>query len=271
MVDGTFESIQHHYDVEQKLADRLRHSTPAERLYLYQEMYDLLFQQVPDHPLVTPDLELRQRVVRSQFAFLQPLIPADGVFMEVGAGDCRLAIAMAARARQVIAIDVSAEISKEITFPSNCEFVVSTGCQIPVAPESVTLAFSDQLMEHLHPDDALIQLRQIYSALSLGGMYVFFTPNRLSGPHDVSKYFDTSATGLHLKEYTTWELYSILRAAGYRSVYVPFQVRGSVRFVPAGLICAMERVVAMTPRPLRRGVVLRRPMKKMLGRIAAVK
>ena len=118
---------------------------------------------MPDHPLVTPDLELRQRVVESQLKFLRPLLPADGVFMEVGAGDCRLAIAMAARVRQVVAVDVSAEISKQILFPPNCQFIISAGCQIPVAPGSVTLAFSDQLMEHLHPEDALIQLRRYLS------------------------------------------------------------------------------------------------------------
>lgn len=267
----TRERIQHHYDVEHELADRLRRSTPTERLHLYQELYDQLFQQVPDHPLLAPDLELRQRVVASQLAFLEQLVPADGVFMEVGAGDCRLSVAMSKRVRQVFAVDVSVEIGKQTAFPPNCQFIVSSGCAIPVPPGSVTLAFSDQLMEHLHPEDAIVQLRQIYQALAPGGRYVFFTPNRLAGPHDVSKYFDGSATGLHLKEYTTWELVAVLRAAGYRSVRVPFQVRGAVKMVPASLVCPLERAVALAPRRLRRAIVFRMPMKKMLGRIVAIK
>jgi SAM-dependent methyltransferase len=178
---------------------------------------------------------------------------------------------MASRVRKVLAVDVSVEISKRTVLPPNCQFIVSSGCEIPVPPGSVTLAFSDQLMEHLHPDDAVIQVRQIYQALAPGGIYVFFTPNRLAGPHDVSKYFDTFATGFHLKEYTTWELGAVLRAAGYRSLWVPVQIRGTVHMVPARLIAAVERAVAMAPRRLCRDIVLHKPMKKLLGRIVAVK
>jgi predicted SAM-dependent methyltransferase len=50
-------------------------------------------------------------------------------------------------------------------------------------------------MEHLHPDDAFEQLKQIYTALTPGGLYICTTPNRLTGPHDVSKYFDETAAG----------------------------------------------------------------------------
>jgi SAM-dependent methyltransferase len=191
--------------------------------------------------------------------------------MEVGAGDCRLAIAMASHVRQVFAVDVSVEIAKTAVFPENCHFVLSDGCDIPVAPGSVSLAFSDQLMEHLHPADAVEQLQQIYRALEPGGMYVLLTPNRLSGPHDVSKYFDTSATGFHLKEYTTSELVSTLRAAGFRHVCVPFQMRGLVKLAPAWPVTAMEWAVSFTPQPFRRRVLNRRPWKRALGRIVAVK
>jgi SAM-dependent methyltransferase len=271
VVGGVLEGVQRHYVIERELADRLRNSTRSERLHLYQELYDLLFQRVPDHPMVTPDLELRNQVVASQLAFLRQLLPKSGVFMEVGAGDFRLAIAMAPHVRAAFAVDVSLEISRQAVFPENCHFVLSTGCDIAVPPGSVTLAFSDQLMEHLHPADAIEQLQQIYQALAPGGIYVLQTPNRLSGPHDVSKYFDTSATGFHLKEYTSWELAATLRSAGFRRVYVPVQIRGHARLVPAEPICAMERAVAWAPRRLCRSVVTRKPWKKVLGRIAAVK
>lgn len=271
VVGGTLDRVRHHYVIERHLAERLRHSTRAERTHLYQEVYDLLFQQVPDHPLVRPDVELRERVVASQLAFLQQLVRPDGVFMEIGAGDCRLSIAMATHVRSVFAVDVSAEITKHAVFPDNCQLVISDGCNVPVPPGSVSLAFSDQLMEHLHPADALEQLHRIYEALAPGGLYVLFTPNRLSGPHDVSRFFDTSATGFHLKEYTTWELASALRSVGFKSVRVPFQIRGAVRLVPAFPICVMERAVALAPRRIRRRVALRKPVKKALGRIAAIK
>lgn len=268
---GTVDRVERHYVIERELADRLRHSTPDERLHLYQDVYDLLFQQVPDHPLVTPDIEERERVVATQTAFLSQLMPAGGVFMEVGSGDGRLSIAMASHAGTVHAVDVSTEISKCAIFPANCRFVLSTGCRIPVEPNSVHLAFSDQLMEHLHPDDAVVQLREIYAALAPQGIYLAFTPNRLSGPHDVSKFFDDDARGFHLKEYTTWELRQLLQTVGFRKVYVPMQIRGRARLVPSGPVAAIERAIGWTPRRVRRSLTLHRPMKRFLGRIAAVK
>jgi hypothetical protein len=64
------------------------------------------------------------------------------------------------------------------------------------------VAYSYQLMEHLHPGDALEQLVNIYQALKRDSVYCCVTPNRISGPHDISVYFDTVAQGLHLKEYS---------------------------------------------------------------------
>ena len=70
-------------------------------------------------------------------------------------------------------------------------------------------------MEHLHPDDAVDQLKNIYNALVNGGKYICITPNRLTGPHDISKYFDNVATGFHLKEYTVTELSGLFREVGF--------------------------------------------------------
>ena len=76
------------------------------------------------------------------------------------------------------------------------------------------LVFSNQLMEHLHPDDAEAELQSIFTALKPAGYYVCITPNRLTGPHDISRDFEESATGLHLKEYSTSELDSLFRRTG---------------------------------------------------------
>ncbi|MCC7125977.1 MAG: class I SAM-dependent methyltransferase [Acidobacteria bacterium] len=263
--------VQHHYQVERALADRLRTSTRAERLHLYRELYDELFQQVPGHPLMQPDRALRERVVAAQLAFLRPMISPGSVFMELGAGDCRLSAAMAPHVRTVYAVDVSAEITKQTTLPANCHLVISDGCTVPVPEGSVSLAFSDQLMEHLHPADAVEQLREIHRALAPGGVYVLFTPNRLSGPHDVSKYFDVVATGFHLKEYTTGELARALRQAGFSRVHVPLHGRGGVARFPSGPISAIERAVDWTPRRVSHWVAAHQPFKKFLGRVAAVK
>ena len=75
-------------------------------------------------------------------------------------------------------------------------------------------------MEHLHPEDAFEQLRNIIRALAPGGRYVCITPNRLNGPHDVSSHLDREATGFHIKVYTVTELARLFRAAGFAKARV---------------------------------------------------
>ena len=133
--------------------------------------------------------------------------------LEIGAGDCALSLALAAHARQVYAVEVSREIAHTEDAPENFELLITDGRSIPVEPNSVDVAYSNQLMEHLHPDDALEQLNGILSALRPGGKYICFTPNRLLGPSDISQYFeDEVASGFHLREYSNRELRDLFKA-----------------------------------------------------------
>jgi SAM-dependent methyltransferase len=123
---------------------------------------------------------------------------------------------------------------------------------VPLPPDSVDVAFSNQLMEHLHPDDALEQLGGIWRALRPGGVYICITPNRISGPHDISQHFDPVATGFHLKEYTTEELSGLFRQVGFRKVQSLLGWRGFSVPVPAAPVIACEAVLARLPSTPRR-------------------
>jgi SAM-dependent methyltransferase len=116
---------------------------------------------------------------------------------------------------------------------------------------SVDVVYSQQLMEHLHPDDALDQLRNIYTALAPGGRYFCVTPNRLTGPHDISRHYDEEATCFHLKEYTISELASLFRQVGFREVSVYVSTRSSPRRLPVWPVRVLETVLAPLPRALR--------------------
>ena len=177
------EALREHYLIERELADRLRAAPRGDRLTLYRSVYDELFRRVPQHPQLQAKsapgrIERRQREVERQLGFLRRFLDRDTVFMEIGAGDCALSAGAAPYVRRVYAIDVSAEIAGNGRLPANASLVLSDGCSIPVPPSSVHLAFSDQLMEHLHPEDAEEQLRGIYAALAPGGAYICVTPNR---------------------------------------------------------------------------------------------
>ncbi len=247
--------IRFHYDVETMLARRLMNSDKADRSTLYTECYEELFRTVSDHPQLTNKHGADAEGIHRQLRLLLPMLDRESTLLEIGAGDCRLSIAASPHARKVIALDVAPAIMRRDDFPPNVEPCLSDGTSIPVPPGSVDVAYSNQLMEHLHPDDALEQVRNVFAALKPGGRYFCVTPNRLHGPHDVSRYFDDVATGLHLREYSCAELAEVMRRVGFRDVRFVVAAKGrKLAVLPAGAMTALERAFEALPRALRRKV-----------------
>lgn len=245
----TLSELKAHYDVERELADRLRSSSREERLTLYGSVYDELFTRVPAHPLLTRkgDARATEAAIRSYVKILTPFLRPDSTFLEVGSGDCALSCAVAPLAATAYAVDVSEEITAGVELPSNVSVRISDGVSIPVPEQSVDVAFSNALMEHLHPEDAWEQLRNVCRSLRPGGVYVCITPNRLYGPHDISKYFDNRATGFHLKEYTTRELRKLFTKAGFSRATVLVGGRGHYVESPCLPVELLEIVFAVLP------------------------
>ncbi len=270
----TPEQIREHYSIAKELAGRLRNASKQERRFLYASLYDELYRRVPFHPLLARKASPAEtdNVVRSQMRFLRPFLNENTIFLEVGAGDCALAVALAGMVKQVYAVDVSDEITRDLVHPPNFQLILSDGSSIPVPPGKVDVVYSNQLMEHLHPDDAFEQLVNIYRALVPGGMYICITPNRLSGPHDVSRYFDEVATCFHLKEYTTNELSSLFRRAGFSRAKVYMGGKGRYIGLPASLFFLHEALLAKLPFRLRKVIARSLPVRFMLGiRLVGIK
>jgi SAM-dependent methyltransferase len=144
-------------------------------------------------------------------------------FLEVGAGDCSLALHLCPRVRRVLVVEPATDFVRELEAPANFELLAGDQPLGTLPAGSVDLAFSSHFIEHLHPEDAVDHAADMRRVLAPGGRYVCATPNRLWGPHDVSRYFDDVPTGLHLKEYGYGELAALLRGAGFSRVSV---VRG---------------------------------------------
>src|SRR5262245_37662843 len=212
----SLERLRHHYEIERKLAARLQAAPRELRLNMLTGLYEELFREVPDHPRMvckqTPE-ESRANV-EAQMQFMGRFLRPHATLLEIGPGDCAFSFAAARRVRQVHAVDVDAVLSRNAEAPANFRLFLSDGVSVPVPAGSADVAYSNQLMEHLHPDDAREQLANIFAALVPGGLYVCITPNRLDGPHDISRWFSDEATAFHLKEYTVTELERIFRAAG---------------------------------------------------------
>jgi SAM-dependent methyltransferase len=268
------ERLRAHYRVERRLADRLRTAPDAEaRRVIFATMYDELFHEVPDHPRLRASgsgQASRARDVLWNMAQLRSFLAPECTFLEVGAGDCALSSRVAAAVKTVYAVDISDQHAGAL--PGNATLAISDGTSIPVPEGSVDVAFSDQLMEHLHPEDAREQLRNIQRALKPGGVYVCITPNRLYGPSDISAYFEHEARGFHLREYTLAEIVAILRDAGFGEVRAYAGARGLFVRVPRAFIGATEWLLGCLPPGLRRRAAATLPMRALLGlRVAAVK
>lgn len=270
----TLEQLRQHYEVERELADRLRRATKAQRRTLYSEVYDELFKRVPLHPQHTNKADAARLAadVAEKMEIVAPYLTKDAVFLEVGPGDCEFAKTVAEKVERVLAIDVSDEITRKRELPANLQLVISDGSSIPVPPASVDVAYSNQLMEHLHPDDALDQLRGLHAALKPGGVYICITPSRLTGPHDISCVFDREATGFHLKEYTVGDLGALFRQVGFKKLRIIFGGRGKFMLLPTWTAVICEKMLDLLPHGLRKAIALKPPFRWLFGvRLAGFK
>ena len=250
---------------ETEIAAKLRNAGRTDRLALYGPLYDQYAEAFPAS--VPGGGNEPDPNVGYEVAFARRFVSPDAVVAEVGPGRCAFAIALSAHCRQVYAIDV-ADHSPSGAVPSNFSHMLTDGIHIPLPDQSVDVVISNQLMEHLHPDDAADQLREVFRILHPGGRYICVTPNRLHGPHDSSARFDDLpcpmengtyvANGLHLKEYTNAELSRLFEAAGFRRCRCFAGARGRYVRIPRQLMETAEAWLRrVPPRMRKRSRVLR--------------
>jgi SAM-dependent methyltransferase len=244
---------QEHYEIEKELANRLRESSREERKTLYVTLYDEYNQRVPIYTAMAQKQSSQVTTTLSspQWRFLRRFLRKNTVFLEIGAGTCAISLAAAKRVKKVFALEVSQEVTRHVKSSENFELVLFDGFDIPLPAESINVAFSDQVIEHIHPDDLLEQLTSIHSVLANRGIYICITPNRLNGPHDISRYFDVVATGFHLREYTNSELSGLFKQAGFSKVKAYIGIPALYVRFPLFVLRLQEGLLNCLPRKLR--------------------
>ena len=126
----TSAEVRHHYDVEVELAERLGSTSKEERLAgLYVSIYAERLERIQDHPLMLRSLDevARERATIPQLRLLETYLAPDVVFMEIGPGDCALALAVAERVSEVYAVDVTDGLLHDPRRPDNFRFVSTNG------------------------------------------------------------------------------------------------------------------------------------------------
>jgi ubiquinone/menaquinone biosynthesis C-methylase UbiE len=269
--DRAAERIVAHYELERQIADEMRNSTQQEREGgLYTRLYERLLGGLPDHPRKKPDTEAaresRRKYVERQAALIRAETDEHDVVLDVGGGDCAVTLLVAPHVRRAIVLDVSDQLVPADVNAPNFQFVKTAGVNVALPSETVTFIYSNQVMEHLHPEDALAQLRELHRVLRPGGRYLCRTPNRITGPHDVSSFFDDVARGMHMKEYTYGELDRIFREAGFARTRILVAPRAYRLFaLPCFVAIALEWVFAQVPRRFHTRICRSRVGRSLLG------
>ena len=261
----TPERLAAHFDIESRLATRLRVADAEERRDLYSSLYRELFAGLPDHPQHRVDSDIRDMRVARQCAFLLRRLDRQSIYVEIGCGDAALTKRIAPEVRSAIGVDVTDALIGAGPHPEGFRFLGTDGTRIALADNMVDLVYSNQLMEHLHPDDAAAQLGEIWRMLRPGGRYICVTPNRLTGPHDISRYFGHEPRGFHLREYDHASLAQTFRVAGFRSVRPIVFVKGRAWTLPLGVATGLEAILKRFPRRLRTALALRGVVANLAG------
>jgi hypothetical protein len=249
------DSLRHHFEVEREIARRLMAADREGRREIYRTMYDELFERVPDHPRLTrrSDPARTEAANREKMAWLAPFLRDGMVVGEFAPGDCMFARSLAPRVERIIGIDISDQRGP-VDFPDNFELMVYDGYELPLSDDLLDLMFSDQLLEHLHPEDTKHHLELVRSKLRPGGCYLIRTPHALTGPHDISKHFSEYPEGFHLKEWTYTELIRLLKQVGFRRVRTYISIRSRARRLPKLYFNAVEFLLKPLPRGLQRSL-----------------
>ena len=262
------EKIAFHYRLEKEFGRRIMNAEPGDRARVTLEAYDELFRRIPWH-----DGHMESAVARANhaavYASFARMVGHGRDVLEVGCGNGEHLRDLAARNRSCVGVDISdVVLDPPPDLPPNVELMVADAVDLsPLPARRFDVVFSSQLIEHLHPEDLPRHLHEVARVLRPGGRYIFETPNRLGGPHDVSRHFDDVATGFHLREYTNGELLSLLRRSGFRTFRSPLfrnrAYRVSARLARLAEIPTAWKVVgetAIAPLPVR----LRRRLAKAL-------
>jgi 2-polyprenyl-3-methyl-5-hydroxy-6-metoxy-1,4-benzoquinol methylase len=251
--------VLEHWRLERDLTLRLLAAPAATRAETFQTAYATLYASLPwlnagdDEPQSWEDV-----LAADLLALLGPSVRR---VLELGSGRGRLARRLAQAGHRVKASDLSAERR-----PAWAEGTLDWTMLDAVRPDATEesgaydIVLSNQMIEHLHPEDLATHFSAVRRLLGPGGRYVFTTPHACFGPADLSRIFGADRTwGMHLREYTVRELARVARAAGFTGVTAGFRpplkvarlVRAEARMRESalyrGYLEFAERVVALAP------------------------
>jgi SAM-dependent methyltransferase len=173
--------------------------------------------------------------------------------LELGCGTGVLAARLGGSTESYFGIDVSAsaiDAARGSATHSQVAFACDNIVTADLSKRSFDVIYSNDVLEHLHPEDGNTLLARCRRALRPGGTLIAVTSARLFGPFDVSRRYvpiGQPARGLHLHETSYGDLSMLLSEHGFtrvRSPYLP--LRATLPLKRLGVLTRIPMISART-------------------------
>lgn len=216
--------VTRHWELESGLTRELLASTREARFGIFENAYSRLYSELDWLNVALQKFDNSAAFTRYAGEWLRVVGEAGSSLYEIGSGKGELIAYLAKSGIKCKGSEVTSQRGRMHVDPDiqNLSWGVSDGVNINVFEpfDAFDVVISDQVIEHLHPDDVALHFCSVRSVLRSGGRYVFNTPHFLTGPHDVSRVFGCKyASGMHLKEYSYRQLIQIADHAEFADFF----------------------------------------------------
>jgi SAM-dependent methyltransferase len=205
------------FEFERLLRQEILNSPRELRTSVVASAYERLFAAFPDHSVFDASPEERLRKGRLSAGMIVPLLPKSGRVLEVGCGRGDTLTAISALGYECIGLEPSDHM-RDICTANGMSVCFGTADRLDFPEKYFDGVFCQEVLEHLHPDDVSCFFVEAFRVLRPGGVLSVETPNKTTGPQDISRGFTAVAQGLHLKEWTISEIWDHFQVAGFMNV-----------------------------------------------------
>jgi SAM-dependent methyltransferase len=267
-VNITEEMILTHWELEKSLTKQLLESSHENRWEIFDRCYTKLYSELDwlnkfigsSHVALTP----------STLYAMWPIIigePPKNIY-EIGSGKGELINYLANYGYNCKGTEITRERGeKHVSEHTNLSWGISDGVHLNQfeSADTYDVVVSNQVIEHIHPDDLVEHFNSVRSILINGGRYIITTPHKFVGPSDISRVFRCNKPmGMHLREYSYQELRKLLNRSGFDKIFAVWSIPQRISRLSGIVInlkpsrfsfsymCMIENVISLLPKQVYR-------------------
>lgn len=262
-VDISEDMILRHWELEKSLTKQLLASTDENRWETFDSCYSKLYSELW---WINKFSGISHALTPAKLFGIWPILigKVPKKIYEIGSGKGELISYLASIGYNCKGTEITQERGKiHVSDCSNLSWGISDGIHLNkfVNTETYDVVISNQVIEHIHPDDLIKHFLGVKSILKDEGRYIFTTPNKLEGPSDISKVFKCDKPmGMHLKEYSNKEIKKLLYNSGYDKIFAVLRypqilsqlfgitIKPKVSKFYFSYLCLIESVLTLIPK-----------------------